>query len=60
MANSFTLLIKKGADVIAKAELKFFALNPSCCEFFTNKPQVETSEVDKAVILGLFGLRHSP
>jgi len=56
--NSFTLLIKKDADARARAELKFFALNltalhavSACC---TNKPQVNTSGVDKAVILGVF------
>lgn len=57
MVNSFALLIKKDADARVEVELKFFALNfaalRAVCECFTNKPQVNTSGVDKAVILGL-------
>lgn len=53
--NSFTLLIKKDADARARVELKFFALNLAALhavsKCFPNKPQVNTSGVDKAVIL---------
>lgn len=53
--NSFTLLIKKDAD--ARVELKFFASNlialHAVNECLTNKPQVNTSGVDKTVILGM-------
>ena len=55
MVNSFTLLIKKNAD--ARVELKFVALNLTALhavsECFTNKPQVNTSGVARAVILGV-------
>lgn len=61
--NSFTLPIKKDADARDRAELEFFALNltalHAASECLTNKPQVNTSGGDKAVILGWFsGIIH--
>lgn len=62
--NSFTLPIKKDVDARDRVELEFFALNVTALhaasESFTNKPQVNTSGGDKAVILGWFcGIIHS-
>lgn len=64
MVNSFTLPIKKGADARDRVELEFFAMNLTALhtvsECLTNKPQVNTSGGDKAVILGCFcGIIHS-
>lgn len=56
--NSFTLPIKKDADARDRVELEFFALNLTALhavsECLTNKPQVNISGGDKAVILGCF------
>lgn len=63
MVNSLTLPIKKDADARDRVELEFFDLNltalHAASESFTNKPQVNTSAGDKAVILGWFcGIVH--
>lgn len=61
--NSFAPPIKKDADARDGVELEFFALNltalHAASECLTNKPQVNTSGGDKAVILGWFcGVTH--
>lgn len=64
MVNSFTLPTEKDADARDRVEFEFFALTltalHAASERFTNKPQVNTSGGDEAVILGWFcGVIHS-